>query len=79
MDPGVRATRIILENASFGSLFSLILGDTNSPRGAGVGREGAVALATQPYSRQYEEQSDRGKGIRLVLAAGIDLGPLNRP
>jgi beta-barrel assembly-enhancing protease len=63
------ATRIILENASFGMLFSLILGDTNSA--AGVGREGAVALATLHYSRQYEEQSDR-EGIKLILAAGID-------
>lgn len=77
MDPGGHCpTRIILENASFGMLFLLVLGDTNSAMG--VGREGAVALATPPYSRQYEEQCDR-EGIKLILAAGIDPGPLNRP
>jgi len=63
------ATRIILENVSFGMLFSLILGDANSA--TGVGREGAIALATLHYSRHYEEQADR-EGIKLILAAGID-------
>jgi beta-barrel assembly-enhancing protease len=63
------ATRIILGNVSFGMLFSLILGDSNSA--TGVGREGAVTLATLHYSRQYEEQADL-EGIKLILAAGID-------
>jgi Zn-dependent protease with chaperone function len=65
------ATRALLQHASMALLVSILTGD---PSGTlGVGMEGARALATLEYSRQFETEADVD-GMRLLLTTGIDPG-----
>jgi len=63
------STRRLLEQASLGLLFGVIVGDTNSA--VNIGKEGAGLLGALHYGRQFEEQAD-AEGMRLILTAGID-------
>jgi Zn-dependent protease with chaperone function len=63
------ATRALIQHASMALLVSALAGDPTGALGFGV--EGARALATLEYSRQFETEAD-AEGMQLLLAAGID-------
>ncbi len=63
------ATRALLQHASTGLLIAALAGDASGAMTYGL--ESARALGTLRYSRQNEEEAD-AKGMRMLLAAGID-------
>jgi predicted Zn-dependent protease len=62
------ATRALLQQVSMKILLAAAVGDA---RGLSYGLEGAQTLGMLRYTRQKEEEADRG-AIQTLIASGID-------